>query len=379
MNTSLTDVRTLVVKIGTSLLSGEQGFDGRIVEEIVKDLGALKHERGLNILMVSSGAIGCGMDILAMKQRPRLLPLKQAVAAVGQSRLMHYYETLFQVYGNGLKTAQVLLSPHELDRRETYLNVRNTIRTLFDLGVVIPIVNENDPVATDELKFGDNDTLAARVAAKIDADLLIILSDIKGLYDKNPARHPDAQLIEQVERITAKVEALAEDTLTETTTGGMRTKLEAARIACNSGMRMVIADGRAEHVVRRVLDGKISCTLFGATAAAMPHRKRWIAFGRATRGAIQIDEGARHALMDHGRSLLPAGITQVSDCFDMGAAVRIVDAKGRDIGCGLTNYSSEEIMRIKGCKSGEIQAILGSKDFDEVIHRDNMVLWSENP
>ena len=379
MNTSLTDVRTLVVKIGTSLLSGEHGFDGRIVEEIVKDLGALKHERGLNILLVSSGAIGCGMDILGMKQRPRLLPLKQATAAVGQSRLMHYYETLFQVYGKGLKTAQVLLSPHELDRRETYLNVRNTIRTLFDLGVVIPIVNENDPVATDELKFGDNDTLAARVAAKIDADLLIILSDIEGLYDKNPVIHPDAKLIEQVEWVTPEIEALAEDTVSETTTGGMRTKLDAARIACSSGMRMIIADGRADHVVRRVLDGHAPCTLFGAASAAMPHRKRWIAFGRAARGAIHVDAGAGKALLEYGRSLLPAGVAKVSDCFDMGAAVRIVDAQGRDIGCGLTNYSSDEIERIKGCKTKDIEAILGRKDFDEVIHRDNMVLWINNP
>ncbi len=374
LSTSLTNVKTLVIKIGTSLLSGERGFDGRIVEEIVKDVGALKRERHLNVLIVSSGAIGCGMDILGMKQRPTLLPLKQATAAVGQSRLMHYYETLFQVYGQGLKTAQILLSPHELDNRRTYLNIRNTIRTLFELGSVIPIVNENDPVATDELKFGDNDTLAARIAAKIDADLFIILSDIDGLYDKNPATHPDAKLIPRIDMITPDMEHCAEDTLTETTTGGMKTKLAAARIVCASGLSMVIANGRTPGIVRRVLDGEGPCTVFCASDAIMRQRKRWIAFGRSLRGALHVDDGARDALLRRGRSLLPAGVTAVSDTFDMGAAVRILDLEGRELGCGLVNYSSEEIERIKGCKTQDIPAILGRKDFDEVVHRDNLVL-----
>ncbi len=377
MNTNLTNVKTVVVKIGTSLLSGERGFDGRIVEEIVKDLSALKRERDLNILMVSSGAMGCGMDILGMKERPRLLPLKQATAAVGQSRLMHYYETLFLVYGDGLKTAQILLSPPDLDDRRSYLNVRNTIRTLFDLGSVIPIVNENDPVSTDELKFGDNDTLAARIASKIDADLLIILSNIDGLYDSDPTQHPGAKLIEHVEAVTPELELLADDTLTETTIGGMKTKLEAAKIACASGLPMAIANGRKDHIVRRVLDGEDKCTMFGCSSAILPHRKRWIAFGRAARGAIEVDEGCRRALVRGGSSLLPAGVTKVSDQFDMGAAVRIVDPQGREIGCGLVNYSSDEIRRIQGCNTKDIQAILGRKDFDEIIHRDNLVLLGQ--
>ena len=377
MNTNLTDVKTVVVKIGTSLLSGERGFDGQIVEEIVKDLSALKRERNLNILMVSSGAMGCGMDILGMKERPRLLPLKQATAAVGQSRLMHYYETLFLVYGDGLKTAQILLSPPDLDNRRTYLNVRNTIRTLFDLGSVIPIVNENDPVSTDELKFGDNDTLAARIASKIDADLLIILSNIDGLYDSDPSQNPGAKLIEQVEAVTPELEMLADDTLTETTIGGMKTKLDAAKIACASGLPMAIANGRKDYIVRRVLDGDEKCTMFGHSSAILPHRKRWIAFGRASRGAIEVDEGCRRALIKGGSSLLPAGITKVVSQFDMGSAVRIVDPQGREIGCGLVNYSSDEIRRIQGCNTRDIQAILGRKDYDEIIHRDNLVLLGQ--
>jgi len=367
-------VKTLVVKIGTSLLTGPAGFDGRILERIVHELAVLKRERDLNVLLVSSGAIGCGMNVLGMTDRPKLLPLKQATAAVGQSRLMHYYEVMFETYGDGLHTAQVLLSAADLDDRQRYINIRNTIHTLFAMKSVIPIVNENDSVATDELRFGDNDTLSARVAGKVDADLLVILSDVDGLFDKNPGRHADAKLVPHVETVTSDIEALADDTEAATSIGGMKTKLEAAKIACASGYVMVIADGRREGIVRNVLDGKAPCTTFGKSLAAMPHRKRWIAFGRATKGAIRVDDGARRALIDQGRSLLAAGITGVDGQFDMGAAVRILDTNGKDVARGLVNYSSDEILRIKGCKSANIQAILGRKDFDEVVHRDNLVL-----
>ena len=368
------NVRTLIVKIGTSLLTGPTGFDGSILERIVQELAVLKRERDLNILLVSSGAIGCGMNLLGMTERPKLLPLKQATAAVGQSRLMHYYEVMFETYGDGLHTAQVLLSAADLDDRQRYINIRNTIHTLFEMKTVIPIVNENDSVATDELRFGDNDTLSARVAGKVDADLLIILSDVDGLFDKNPTRHADAKLVPHVETVTSAIEALAGDTEVATSIGGMKTKLDAAKIACASGYVMAIADGRRPGIVRAVLDGKARCTTFGKSLEAMPHRKRWIAFGRATKGAIRVDDGARRALLDQGRSLLAAGVTGVDGDFDMGAAVRIIDATGKDVARGLVNYSSEEINRIKGCKSANIQAILGRKDFDEVVHRDNLVL-----
>ncbi|MCC6695898.1 MAG: glutamate 5-kinase [Candidatus Hydrogenedentes bacterium] len=374
MSTIPNNVRTLVVKVGTSLLAGPSGFDGLVLESIVKELAALKRERDLNVLMVSSGAIGCGMNLLGMTERPKVLPLKQATAAVGQSRLMHYYEVMFDTYGEGLHTAQVLLSAADLDDRQRYINIRNTIHTLFELKTIIPIANENDSVATEELRFGDNDTLAARLAGKVDADLLILLSDVDGLFDKNPTTHKDAALIEHVETVTDETEALAGDTRMETSVGGMKTKLEAAKIACASGLVMVIANGRRPNIVRDVLDGNAPCTTFGKSAAVLSHRKRWIAFGRSTRGAVRIDDGARRALLEQGRSLLAAGITSVDGSFDMGAAVRILDATGKDVARGLVNYSSDDINLIKGCKSASIQSILGRKDFDEVIHRDNLVL-----
>jgi glutamate 5-kinase len=371
---NLADSGILVVKIGTTLLSGPNGFDGRILEQLVKELGALKQRRKLNILLVSSGAIGCGMSILKMTERPSVLPLKQATAAIGQSRLMHYYETLFQTHGQGLLTAQVLVTTGELDNRASYLNIRNTIHALFAMGNVAPIVNENDSVATEEIKFGDNDTLAARVAAGIGADLLILLSDIDGLYDKNPRRFPDASLIECVPAVTDDVEALAEDTFTSTSIGGMKTKLQAARIATASGVPMAIADGRREGVVTDVIEGRGPMTWFAPCANGLTHRKRWIAFGRSTRGTIVVDEGARRALVEQGRSLLAAGVVDVAGRFAEGAAVRVIDVEGRSFAQGLVNYASEQITQIKGCKSSQIEAILGRKDFDEVIHRDNLVL-----
>ncbi|HOZ45377.1 MAG TPA: glutamate 5-kinase [Candidatus Hydrogenedentes bacterium] len=370
----MTDVKTLVVKIGTTLLSGAHGFDGRLLEPIVLDLIRLKHEKKMNILMVSSGAIGCGMNVLGIKERPKVLPLKQATAAVGQVTLMHYYETLFRVYGQGLKAAQVLLSAGDLDNRETYLNVTNTIMTLFDLGCVVPIVNENDSTATDELRFGDNDTLAAKIAAKIDADLLIVLSDIDGLYDQDPSANPTARLVEEVQAVTPEIEALAGDTRTQTSTGGMKTKLAAAKIVCSAGLAMVIANGHRPSVVRDVLAGTCPCTRFGRAETVLPHRKRWIAYGRKPRGVLVVDDGARRAIVENGKSLLPAGVVAVRGNFAVGDAVQVVDGTGREVAAGLVNYASVDIERIKGRKSDELEQVLGRRDFDEVIHRDNLVI-----
>jgi len=375
LSTIPTDIKTVVVKIGTTLLSGERPFDGQLLEGVVKDLARLKRDRGLNILIVSSGAVGCGMNALNLKDRPKVLPLKQAVAAVGQAVLMHYYETLFRTYGRGLKTAQVLLSASDLDDRHSYLNVRNTIATLFELRDVIPVINENDSTATDELKFGDNDTLAAKMAAKIDADLLIILSDVDGLYDRNPARDKSAKLIERVESLTKEIEALADDTNAQTSIGGMKTKLKAVKIASAVGLPVVIANGRRPHIVPEILAGTARATYFGAPAEGLlSHRKRWIAFGRKASGALTVDEGAAHALVARGKSLLAAGVTRVEGEFDIGAAVKVLDASGREIARGLVNYSSADIARIKGLKSTAILAALGRKDFDEVIHRNNLVV-----
>lgn len=368
------ELTTLVVKIGTNLLSGKGAFDGRIMEERVKELCRLKHEFDLNILVVSSGAVGCGMGVLGLSERPAALPQKQAVAAVGQAALMHNYQTIFKTFGQGLSTAQILLTLADLDKRETYLNVRNTLNALFDMKTVIPIINENDSTAVEELRFSDNDTLAARIAAKINASLLIILTDVDGLYDKNPARDAKAKLVPYVEEITAEILDSAGGAGSVASTGGMRTKLEAAKIACVAGVPVVIANGQRPDVIRGVLEGAVPHTEFAPAHHALPHRKRWIAFGRAVRGVLQIDHGARNALVNKGKSLLPAGVLSVKGDFVQGDAVRICDADGNDIARGLVNFSSEDIRRIQGRKSKEIAVLLGHSDFDEVVHRDNMVL-----
>jgi glutamate 5-kinase len=377
MALTFSDIKTLVVKIGTTLLSNEHGFDGRLLEPIVKELAGLKRERNLNLVLVSSGAMGCGMDRLGIKRRPRQLPLRQATAAVGQSRLMHMYEVLFETYGEGLRIAQVLLTAGDLDNRRSYLNVRNTLNALFDLGNIVPIVNENDSTATEEIRFGDNDTLAAKIAAKIDADLLIILSNVDGLYDNDPAGYPDARLIEVVEKVTPEIMALAQDTRSPTSIGGMSTKLEAARIAAASGLPVVIANGNRSNVIHGVLEGTSPRTLFGPAAAGMNHRKRWIAFGRATKGALVIDDGAKDALVTRNTSLLPAGIVSVEGEFEIGEAVKVKDVRGKDVARGLINYSRREVELIKGRKTAEIEGVLGYKDYDEVIHRDNLVILGD--
>jgi len=374
LSTIPTDIKTLVVKIGTALLSGDAPFDGRVLEEIVKDLACLKRERPMNVLIVSSGAIGCGMNALGLTERPRVLPLKQAAAAVGQATLMHYYETLFRTYGQGLKTAQVLLTASDLDDRRSYLNVRNTVETLFELGNVVPVVNENDSTATEELGFSDNDTLAAKMAAKLDADLLVILSDVDGLCDLRPGVVPSARLVGYVERITDEIEALAGGTESATSVGGMKTKLDAVKIACAAGVVSVIANGRRPRIVSDIVAGNATATVFGVSDEALSHRKRWIAFGRTTAGVLTVDDGARDALVHNGRSLLAAGIARVEGRFGMGAAVAIRDAAGREIARGLVNYASDEIDRVKGLKSHEIEDVLDRKDFDEIVHRNNLVV-----
>ncbi|MFP4501856.1 MAG: glutamate 5-kinase [Candidatus Hydrogenedentota bacterium] len=366
-------LKTLVIKLGTQLLSGKQAFEGQVMEAVVQEIAAIKRGHALNVLLVSSGAVGCGMNALGIQQYPKSLPERQAVAAVGQATLMHYYETLLNTYGDGLRTAQVLLSWADLDNRRSYLNVRNTINTLFEMKRVIPIVNENDSTAVEELCFGDNDTLAAKIAAKINADLLIILSDVDGLYDNEPGQE-GSRLIRHVTEITPEIEASAGGAGSAAATGGMRTKLEAARIASAAGVGSVIANGHTPEIIHRVLAGTADCTHFAPGASTLSHRKRWIAFGRAAQGKLHVDTGAARALTTQGKSLLAAGIRNVEGTFDVGAAVAVVGPEGRTIARALVNYTSDDIARIMGHKSKEIADILGRKDFDEVAHRDNMVV-----
>ncbi len=374
MNFDLEQIQTLVIKIGTNLLSGARAFEGRVMEAVVKEVCELKRAHGMNVLLVTSGAVGCGMRTLGLEARPVSLPVKQAVASVGQATLMHSYEVLFQAYGGGLHTAQILLTAADLDRRQSYLNVRNTLMALFDMKTVVPIVNENDSTAVEELRFGDNDTLAAKIAAKINADLLIILTDVDGLFDRNPSEHAGAELIGHVPDITPEIEALAGGAGSVASTGGMRTKLEAAKIAGAAGVTTAIANGHHPGIIQGVLDGTSPCTVFGAAEAGLSHRKRWIAFGRAVQGVVVVDEGAREALAGQGKSLLAAGILEVHGSFDAGDAIEVRDRSGRAIARALVNYGAADLERIKGRKSHEIESLLGRKDFDAVAHRDNLAL-----
>lgn len=374
MNFEPDHLKTLVIKIGTSLLSGKRAFEGQVMEAVVKELCALKAAHDLNILIVTSGAVGCGMNTLGMTRRPADLPTKQAVAAVGQATLMHYYETLFQTYGEGLHSAQVLLSLADLANRQSYLNVRNTINTLFGMKRIVPILNENDSTAVEQLRFGDNDTLAAKISAKISAGLLIILSDIDGLYDRDP-QAPGAAHIPIVREITPEIEAYAGGAGTHTGTGGMITKITAAKIAQAAGVPVFITDGHQERVIHRSLAGEARGTLFLTAGAALSHRKRWIAFGRTVMGSLTVDAGACRAIVEQGKSLLPAGVLRVEGDFEAGDAIQIVGPDGRLVARALANYGSADLVLIRGRRTAEIAAILGRKDFDEVAHRDNMVLF----
>ncbi len=374
MKVSPEEIKRLVIKIGTNLLAGKLGFEGHVLENLVKEVCELKSNYGTDIIIVSSGAVGCGMNALGMGKRPASLPEKQAIAAIGQSRLMHYYETLFRTYGEGLTTAQILLTQADLDSRQNYLNIRNTLNTLFSLGSVVPIINENDSTATEELKFGDNDTLAAKIAAKINANLLILLTDVDGLYDRNPQCGKEARLICDVRQVTPDIEAAAGGAGSVAATGGMRTKIEAAKIATAAGVDCIITSGTRERILHKVLSGEAERTRFFPAQAILSHRKRWIAFGRAIAGTVIVDKGACKALVNQGKSLLPAGVTGVEGKFNAGAAVRIVDDSGKIIARGLVNYNSNELRAIQGKRSTDIAAILGRKDFDEVIHRNNMVV-----
>ncbi len=367
-------LETLVIKIGTSLLSGRRAFEGHVMESVVKEICALKKDHRINVLIVSSGAIGCGMNTLKMTERPSALPDKQAVAAVGQATLMHYYETLFMTYGEGLHTAQVLLTLRDLDLRDSYLNVRNTIKNLFNMKSIVPIVNENDSTAVEQLRFGDNDTLSAKIAAKLNAGLLIILSDIDGLYAGNPQKDPNAAHIPEVEEITPEIIQYAGGAGTLTGTGGMRTKLDAARIAFAAGVPTVITNGHTPNVLHGVLSGEARCTHFKPAESALSHRKRWIAFGRTAQGTLKIDRGACAAIQTHGKSLLSAGITDSTGHFHVGDAVEIRGEDGGLVARALVNYSSEDVRKIMGHQSHEIVTILGAKLYDEVVHRDNLVL-----
>lgn len=365
--------KRIVVKVGTSTLTHANGqLNFQRMDQLARQLTDVRNS-GKDVVLVSSGAVGAGLGRLGFSERPKTMPEKQAAAAVGQGLLMQIYTKLFGEYNQVV--AQVLLTREDLDHRLRYLNARNTLNTLLSYGV-IPIINENDTVATYELArlhFGDNDRLSALVASTIDADLLLLLSDIDGLYDMDPRHHPEAQRLQIVEEITPEIVAGAGGAGTSRGTGGMATKIEAARMATLSGTAMVLADGATPGVVGDILEGKPVGTLFLPREEALLQRQRWLAFAGYPTGSIKIDEGAACAILERGKSLLPSGITEVKGSFDPGDLIQVMNAEGREIARGLTNYGHDEIQQIMGHKSSEIDKLLGHKNFDEIIHRNNLV------
>lgn len=363
--------RTVVIKIGTRLLTDASGnLDLPYMEKLVGVISAVKGKER-NIAIVSSGAIGAGIGRLNMERRPVTIPEKQAAAAVGQGLLIQHYERCFARYH--LPVAQILLTRGDLVDRQRYVNARNTIHTLLRWGV-IPIINENDSVSVEEIKFGDNDRLSSLVSSLIDADLLIILTDIDGLYDADPAENEGSRLIPMVENITPEIKKYAGNTHDELSTGGMITKIQAAQIAVKSGINMVIANGTEPRNLVRLFDGEEVGTLFVARDHGLKQRQRWIAFGRVIEGELTIDEGARNALLSNGKSLLSVGIVEVKGDFVRGDLVIVSDLKGKEISRGLVNYGSTEIRKIMGQPSTMIDDVLGFYLEEEVIHRDNMVI-----
>ncbi|MEE8145665.1 MAG: glutamate 5-kinase [Kiloniellales bacterium] len=366
----LDDARRLVVKIGSTLLVDEthRRLRRRWLDALSDDLAALR-ARGAEVIVVSSGAIALGRHQLGLHRRTMRLEESQAAAATGQIELAHAYrETLAR---HDIAVAQILLTLEDTEERRRHLNARSTLATLLRLGP-LPIINENDTVATSTIRVGDNDRLAARVAAMMNADVLVLLSDIDGLYTRDPRRHPDAVFVPLVSSITPDIEAMAGQAPPGYSSGGMVTKLAAARIAVSGGCKMVIADGRRENPLAAVASGE-RCTWFLADIEPLTARKRWIAGSLKPMGSVVVDAGAVAAL-GRGKSLLPAGVMQIEGAFERGDAVLVKDDGGREVARGLIAYSAADASQILGHKSREIEALLGYRGREELIHRDDLVL-----
>ncbi len=361
----------MVVKVGSSLLTDPKKggirslFLGNLARQVL-DLTS----RGFEVVVVTSGAISAGAFKLGLTRRPKEVSKLQALAAAGQSRLMGGYEKAFQKVG--LKVAQILLTREDLAERERYTNLHNTFKELFDYGIV-PIVNENDSVAVDEIRFGDNDTLGALVTHLSEADLLIILTDIDGFYSEDPRMNPQAHLIHEVERISAELEKGARNTQSSVGTGGMQTKIRAARSLMQSGIPMVIGHGNRSQILKKIMDGEKVGTLFIPTVHRMTSRKRWLAWGVPTQGEIIVDEGAKKAILERNGSLLAIGIKGIRGDWGRGSVVSILDGAGQMLAKGISNYSCQELSAIKGLRNGEIAQKTGVPA-QEVVHVDNLVV-----
>ncbi|MBN1586340.1 MAG: glutamate 5-kinase [Candidatus Omnitrophica bacterium] len=364
--------KRLVIKVGTSLLTNQnKRLDRRCVRRIVSGVVRVR-EMGYQVVLVSSGAVGAGMGLLGLHHRPRALDKLQAAAALGQGHLMRIYDELF--HEAGLRTGQILLTQEGVQDRRRYLNARNTLLALLDYGAV-PIVNENDSVSTEEIRFGDNDVLSALVANLAEASLLVILSDVDGLYT---SQGRDRSLISRVEHITPEIEAVAGGTRKSSAVGGMTTKILAAKVATSSGIPCIIANGRrSSTVLQNILEGKEVGTYFVASERGIMGKKRWVAYASKVAGRIRVDAGAQKALAEGDKSLLPSGISGVEGNFKLGDVVSVLGPCGEEFARGLSNYSAEEMAQIKGLKSGQLEGVLGRVAYAEAIHRDNLVILSK--
>ena len=362
----------VVVKVGTRLLTHNSGkLNLGYMEKLARSLADIRN-KGHEVILVTSGSIGAGRGKLNILRRSISIPEKQAIAAVGQGLLIQIYEKLFAEYG--LVVGQILLTRTDLISRRRYINICNTVSMLLKFGV-IPIINENDSVSTEEIKFGDNDRLSAMVAGLSDAGMLIVLTDVDGLFDANPRKYPEAKLIPVVEKIDHNIRAGAEKSDDDLATGGMITKLQAAEIAAMSGVPMYICNGTDPSVVSRIIEGERVGTYFCPQEHYLNRRKRWIAYGQIVRGSVTVDRGACQALCDGNKSLLPVGVTAVSGQFEQGDLIAVLDSEGKELGRGLSNFSAAELAKICRKDSREVAEIIDRPFAEEVIHKDDLIVY----
>ena len=370
-NEILKSVKRVVIKIGSGVLTDSDGsLEMTVIGRISRDIAALR-KMGIQVVVVSSGAIAAGRSELGLVDRPRTIPHKQAAAAVGQSRLMRAYEE--SMAPHNLKVAQVLLTREDLESRQRFLNARATINALLDFGI-IPVINENDTVVVDEIKFGDNDNLSALVTNVAEAHLLLILTDIEGFYSADPRSNPDARLISLVKVVNREVERAASGSGSSVGTGGMATKVAAAKKAGKNGIATIMVSGKREGIIHAAMRGDEVGTLFLPSGDGLNRRKHWIAYTLKPSGKVMVDDGARNVLLNKGKSLLPSGIVRVEGRFDRGACVRVCGVDGVEFARGLSDYSNSEITKLAGCKSYEIEERLGFYYGDVVIHCDNLAV-----
>jgi glutamate 5-kinase len=367
-------VKRIVVKVGSNVLTTDQGLNLPVIYALSKQISRLM-KNGIEVMLVSSGAMASGQKKIGLAKRPDEIPKRQAIAAVGQTGLMMEYEKAFAVYD--IKVAQILLTGEDLSSgRKRYLNARNTMNTLL-AWKILPIINENDTVVVEEIKFGDNDNLSAMMTLLMNADMLINLTDINGLYTGDPRISDDVELISEVATIDEKTEKVAGDIPGALGTGGMLAKIKAAAKVVNTGIPMIIANGQKTDILLKLVSGENLGTFFVPVAERLSSRKCWIGYNIKPKGVLKIDDGAAKAILERGKSLLPGGITEAEGEFSVGDAVALVDSKGVRLANGLVNYSASDIRKIMGCRSDQIAEYLGQKLYDEVVHRDNLTILND--